>query len=309
MARRSTKLLRFENNLYSYDKENQIWKTNPISFSKAEDSVDLFEKGSLSTCKHMSQKINPNLLRTGFLHSWDFSSFLEFKVSSYLNNNFFFKYFLESYISSSLKVLQGVFDKLEIKQVNNIFYIKIFCYFPKNIDRNMVKIPGKKVKAFQKAFPEEKDSLSIFPFFSENLSDTKERKFLLEKQKLINHFEKYISRFYKKEVRISLFKRNNIGDSPSLLANFLARDLEKSNANFKRALRETFKEIKNNSNIRGIRINCSGRLGKNPMAKTEWFKYGQVPLNQINANLGYSSSLASTKYGSIGVKVWVYYHK
>ena len=74
MARRSTKLLRFENNLYRYDKENQEWKTSPLSFSNSEDSVDLFEKGSLSTCKHMSQKINPNLLRKGFLHSWEFSS-------------------------------------------------------------------------------------------------------------------------------------------------------------------------------------------------------------------------------------------
>ena len=44
------------------------------------------------------------------------------------------------------------------------------------------------------------------------------------------------------------------------------------------------------------------------MAKTEWFKYGQVPLNQINTNLEYATAKSSTKYGSIGIKVWVYYH-
>jgi len=44
------------------------------------------------------------------------------------------------------------------------------------------------------------------------------------------------------------------------------------------------------------------------MAKTEWFKYGQIPLSRINANLEYASATSFTKYGSIGVKVWIYYH-
>ena len=71
-------------------------------------------------------------------------------------------------------------------------------------------------------------------------------------------------------------------DSASSIAKFLSYQIEESKVNFKKALRDTLKEIDKKSNIRGIRINCSGRLGKNPMAKTEWFKYGQVPLNQIN---------------------------
>jgi hypothetical protein len=69
MSKRSTKLLSFENSLYKYNKENQLWKMNKFSISGINDNIDIFEKGTLSTCKRMSQKINPNLLRKGFLDS------------------------------------------------------------------------------------------------------------------------------------------------------------------------------------------------------------------------------------------------
>ena len=92
-----------------------------------------------------------------------------------------------------------------------------------------------------------------------------------------------------------------------MFSRFLALEIEKSNGNFKKALKESFKEIKENSKIKGIRVNCSGRLGRAPMAKTEWFKYGQIPLSKVNATVTYSSSTALTKYGIIGIKVWIYY--
>ena len=38
MARRSTKLLRFENSLYKYDKEKQNWAVEFINLMKAETS-------------------------------------------------------------------------------------------------------------------------------------------------------------------------------------------------------------------------------------------------------------------------------
>ena len=144
------------------------------------------------------------------------------------------------------------------------------------------------------------------PFFIEN---TKNRSLELDTVKLALHFEKYLSHLYKYNIKIKLTQQNNIGSSANLLSSFLAREIENSNANFKRALRETLREISDKSIIRGIRVNCSGRLGKAPMAKTEWFKYGQIPLSKINANLDYASDVSVTKYGSIGNKVWVYYYQ
>jgi len=44
------------------------------------------------------------------------------------------------------------------------------------------------------------------------------------------------------------------------------------------------------------------------MAKTLWYKIGQIPLNTISASLKYSETTAFTRYGSIGIKVWLFHH-
>ena len=57
---------------------------------------------------------------------------------------------------------------------------------------------------------------------------------------------------------------------------------------------------------KGIRINCSGRLGGAEIARMEWYREGRVPLHTLRANVEYALSEANTAYGVIGVKVWVY---
>ncbi len=57
---------------------------------------------------------------------------------------------------------------------------------------------------------------------------------------------------------------------------------------------------------KGIRIECSGRLGGVDMARTEWYREGRLPLQTIRADIDYGFAEAITKYGVIGVKVWIY---
>jgi hypothetical protein len=303
MARRSTKLLRFENSLYKYDKEKQNWAVEFINLMKAETNIDLFEKGTYATCKRMSQKVNPILLRKGFSNSWDQLPFINYKENNIYKNKFYFELFVNTYVNSVLKTLYSFLEKIEIKEINNIYYIKIYYYTSKNILKKDLLINPKRKKRF--LTESNLTDLQYNPFFIE---DTNTRSFEIDRVKLASHFEKYLSSFYNYDIKITLVQQNNIGGSANLISSFLAREIENSNANFKRALRETLKEISDKSIIRGIRINCSGRLGKAPMAKTEWFKYGQIPLSKINANLDYSSNLSVTKYGSIGNKVWIYYY-
>ena len=78
--------------------------------------------------------------------------------------------------------------------------------------------------------------------------------------------------------------------------------------NFKRVLRDSLQKIKDKNTIRGLRVNCSGRLGRAPMAKMEWFKYGSIPLTKISANIDYVQLAGKTRYGSFGLKVWLYKH-
>jgi small subunit ribosomal protein S3 len=56
----------------------------------------------------------------------------------------------------------------------------------------------------------------------------------------------------------------------------------------------------------GIRINCSGRLGGNEIARVEWYREGRVPLHTLRADIDYGFAEARTTYGVIGIKVWVF---
>jgi len=56
----------------------------------------------------------------------------------------------------------------------------------------------------------------------------------------------------------------------------------------------------------GIRINCAGRLGGAEIARTEWYREGQVPLHTLRADIDYATAEGMTAYGIIGIKVWIY---
>ena len=56
----------------------------------------------------------------------------------------------------------------------------------------------------------------------------------------------------------------------------------------------------------GIKIMSSGRLNGAEIARTEWYREGRVPLHTLRADIDYATSEASTTYGIIGIKVWVY---
>ena len=50
----------------------------------------------------------------------------------------------------------------------------------------------------------------------------------------------------------------------------------------------------------------SGRLSGAEMARTVWLRDGRVPLQTLRAKIDFSQMMATTTYGAIGVKVWIY---
>ncbi|MFM6979023.1 MAG: 30S ribosomal protein S3, partial [Methylophilaceae bacterium] len=56
----------------------------------------------------------------------------------------------------------------------------------------------------------------------------------------------------------------------------------------------------------GIKIMSSGRLNGIEIARTEWYREGRVPLHTLRADIDYGVAEASTTYGIIGIKVWVF---
>ena len=90
-----------------------------------------------------------------------------------------------------------------------------------------------------------------------------------------------------------------------LIAQSVAEQLEGRVA-FRRAMRKAVQSARK-SGAKGIRIQCSGRLGGAEMSRREWYREGRVPLHTLRAKIDYGFATAATTMGSIGVQVWVYH--
>jgi small subunit ribosomal protein S3 len=89
-----------------------------------------------------------------------------------------------------------------------------------------------------------------------------------------------------------------------LIAENIASQLERRISHgraMKRAAAQTMRQ-----GAEGVRIEAAGRLGGSEMARTEKVWDGRVPRNTIRADLDYGMAEATTTFGKIGVKVWVY---
>ena len=91
----------------------------------------------------------------------------------------------------------------------------------------------------------------------------------------------------------------------ALIAQSVAEQLEGRVA-FRRAMRKAVQSARK-SGAKGIRIQCSGRLGGAEMSRREWYREGRVPLHTLRAKIDYGFATAATTMGSIGVQVWVYH--
>ena len=89
-----------------------------------------------------------------------------------------------------------------------------------------------------------------------------------------------------------------------LVAENVAQQLERRIA-FRRAMKKSVSSALK-SGAKGIRIATAGRLGGAEMARKEWYREGRVPLQTLRADIDYGFAEASTTYGVIGVKVWIF---
>ncbi len=92
--------------------------------------------------------------------------------------------------------------------------------------------------------------------------------------------------------------------SAALLADRIARGLERR-AHFRRLSNEVVDEAMARG-AKGIRVGLSGRIAGAEIARTECVERGSVPLSTLRAEIDFAHDTAHTKYGTIGVKVWVY---
>ena len=89
-----------------------------------------------------------------------------------------------------------------------------------------------------------------------------------------------------------------------LVAENIAKQLEGRTA-FRRAMKTAIRNTMKYG-AKGIKINCSGRLGGAEIARSEHYHEGTIPLQTIRADIDYGFAEADTTYGKIGIKVWIY---
>ena len=89
-----------------------------------------------------------------------------------------------------------------------------------------------------------------------------------------------------------------------LVAENIAQQLERRIA-FRRAMKRTV-GLARKFGAEGIKVACAGRLAGAEIARGEWYRDGRVPLHTLRADIDYGFAEASTTYGVIGVKVWIF---
>ncbi|MDV6013124.1 30S ribosomal protein S3 [Haloechinothrix sp. LS1_15] len=108
-----------------------------------------------------------------------------------------------------------------------------------------------------------------------------------------------------KQVQLNILEVKNPEADAQLVAQGVAEQLSNRVA-FRRAMRKAIQTTMRSPQVKGVRVQCSGRLGGAEMSRSEHYRDGRVPLHTLRADIDYGFFEARTTFGRIGVKVWIY---
>ena len=120
----------------------------------------------------------------------------------------------------------------------------------------------------------------------------------------INDIKDMLQKEVGKNVQLNIIEVKKPELVSKLVAEGIASQLE-GRVSFRKAMKKAV-SLTLKAGAKGIRVQCSGRLGGAEMARTEWYREGRVPLHTLRAKIDYGFAEANTTFGKIGVKVWIY---
>ncbi|MDR0500701.1 MAG: 30S ribosomal protein S3 [Coriobacteriales bacterium] len=222
----------------------------------------------------MGQKVYPTGFRLGITEQWRSRWFSGAKYAQTLENDLALRKYLNEYSFSGASKGQDKFASRKDKEKSNPAISKI------EIER-----AGDKVKVI---ITTARPGIVIGP-----------------KGAKIDELRKDLEKIAGNHVNVDVVEVKRPELDAVLIAQSIAEQLEARVA-FRRAMRKAVQgAIK--SGAKGIRIQCSGRLGGAEMSRREWYREGRVPLHTLRAKIDYGFATSATTMGSIGVKVWVYH--
>lgn len=89
-----------------------------------------------------------------------------------------------------------------------------------------------------------------------------------------------------------------------LVAQNIASQLERR-ISYRRAMKRAIQQALRQG-AEGIKISVSGRLSGAEMARKMTLREGRVPLQTLRADIDFAKAAATTTFGQIGIKVWIY---
>jgi len=120
----------------------------------------------------------------------------------------------------------------------------------------------------------------------------------------IEALRKKLSAMTESELHLNIVEVRKPELDATLVAESIAQQLERR-VSFRRAMKRAVQNAMRMGAL-GIRVNVAGRLGGVEIARTEWYREGRVPLHTLRADIDHAPAEASTPYGIIGVKVWIF---
>ena len=113
-----------------------------------------------------------------------------------------------------------------------------------------------------------------------------------------------LGKFTASEIFINIKEIRKAELDAQLVAESIAMQLERRVA-FRRAMKKSMTSTMK-FGAKGIRVECSGRLGGAEMSRRERYAEGRVPLHTLRAEIEFGLAEAKTTYGAIGVKCWIF---
>jgi len=107
-----------------------------------------------------------------------------------------------------------------------------------------------------------------------------------------------------REIIIDIKEIKNPNIDAQLVSENIALQIEKRIPH-KRAMKKAIQNALD-SGAKGAKIICGGRLGGAEIARRERYSVGSIPAQTLRADVDYGFAEALTKYGLIGIKVWIY---
>ncbi len=108
----------------------------------------------------------------------------------------------------------------------------------------------------------------------------------------------------KRDININVHEVRIPEIEAELVAQSIAQKIEQR-VSHRRAMKRAV-DMAMRMGAKGIKVQTKGRLGGAEIARKEWYRKGRVPLQTLRADIDYAEATAFTKYGTIGVKVWIY---